>query len=145
MVIIRAVAQVTVWQQFDDHRESEQVTDPKRLLYFRGLEYRDEAFSDCLADGDDTARLAELGVSGGYIRLDFSTELNDLIGITEYTAPAALSDADLALLADYTAGQWTDGVGSNFSQSMGVATRVAIDLAPPDGAFISQAGGYARP
>ena len=141
MITIRAVAQVTVWQQFDDDRESVQVTDANRLLYFTGLEYRDEAFSDYLADGDDTSRLAELGVRGGYIRLEFSTELNDLIGITEYTAPEPLSDADLAQLADYTAGQWTDGVGSNFSQSMGVATRTAIDLWPPDGNFISQTGG----
>lgn len=140
MITIRALAQVTVWQQFDDDRESEQVTDTNRLLYFTGLEYRDEAFSDYLADGDETSGLAELGVRGGYIRLEFSTEINDLIAITEYTAPAPLSDADLALLANYTAGQWTDGVGSNFSQSMGVATRTAVDLWPPDGIFISQTG-----
>lgn len=138
MTIIRAQANVAVWQEFDDGRKPVQVTDSNRLLYFKGLEYRDEAFSDYLVDGDETSHLVELGVSGGYIRLEFSTELNDLIAVTEYNAPAPLSSDDLEILANYTSGQWTDGIGSNFSQSMAVATRVGIDLWPMEGTFISQ-------
>jgi hypothetical protein len=138
MVTIRAFAQVSVWQNFDDKRKPEPVTDTNRLMYFNGLEYRDEAFSDYFADGEDTSQLVELGVTGGYIRLEFSTDLNDLIAVTEYTAPAPLSTADLESLANYTAGQWTDGIGSNFSQCMSVATRTGIDLWPRDGNFMSQ-------
>lgn len=138
MITIRAFAQVSVWQDFDDGRKPEPITDPDRLLYFTGLEFRDDAFSDYFSDGEETSHFIELGVSGGYIRLEFSVELNDLIAITEYTAPVLLSDDDLEVLAQYTAGQWTDGIGSNFSQSMTVATRTGVDLWPREGTFITQ-------
>lgn len=138
MITIQAIAQVSVWQDFDDGRKPEPITDPNRLLYFTGLEYRDEQFSDYLADGEETLRLVELGVRGGYIRLQFSTELNELIAITEYTSPVLLSPSELEMLAAFTSGQWTDGVGSNFSQSMAVATRTGVDLWPRDDPFIFQ-------
>lgn len=138
MAIIRAVAEAQVWQQFDDGRESEQVVDPHRLAYFSGFEYRRESFSEYFADGPSSIRLQDLGVEGGYIRLEFSPDTNGLIAVTEYRSPALLGDEDLALLAQYTAGQWTDGIGSNFSQSMAVAIGSAIDLWPSNESFIQQ-------
>lgn len=140
MITIRAIAEAQAWQQFGDGRESEQITDIGRLAYFSGLEYRRESFSDYFADGPESARLAQLEIKGGYIRLEFSPETNGLIAVTEYTAPQHLAEPDLALLADYTAGQWTDGIGSNFSQSMAVATGIAVDLWPANGSFITQTG-----
>jgi len=139
MVKIRAIAEAQVWQQFSDGRESEQVAAADRLACFAGLEYRRESFSEYFADGPGSVRLADLGVKDGYIRLEFSPEINGLIAVTEYTAPQRLAEADLALLAQYTVGQWADGVGSNFSQSMAVATGIAVDLWPPRGNFITQA------
>ncbi len=137
MVTVRAFADAQVWQQFSDGRESEQVTD-ERLLYLSGLEYRRESFSEYLSDSPSEQPLKELGLQGGYIRLEFSSERKGLIAITEYTAQRRLTDSELELLAEYTSGQWTDGVGSNFSQSMAVATKLAIDIWPPDGDFIVQ-------
>lgn len=55
MIKIRAVAQVSVWQHFDDDREPQLISDPNGLMYFNGLEYRDEAFSDYFSDSEDTA------------------------------------------------------------------------------------------
>jgi hypothetical protein len=141
MIRIRAIAEAQVWQRYSGDRESEQVTDPQRLAYFSGLEYRRESFAEYFTDGPDSTRLAELEITGGYIRLEFSPETNGLIGVTEYTSPSRLDDTDLALLARYTAGQWSDGVGSNFSQSMAVAARISVDLWPVSESFISQSEG----
>lgn len=125
-IIVSGIA--SAWQRFDDERESEQITSAERLPYFAGLEYRRESLCDYIADGDDSRALAALNLSGGYIALGYSAAQNELIASTEYIAPRELSAAELEALVAYTLGQWSDGVGSNFSQSFAVAARVSIDI-----------------
>ena len=125
-IIIRGPA--TAWQTFGDERESEQITDAGRLPYFDGLEYRRESLCAYMGDGEASAPLAALGLGGGFIALGYAAAQNELIAKTEYTAPRALTAQEIEALVEYTLGQWSDGVGSNFSQSMAAAVRVSIDI-----------------
>ncbi len=125
-IIISGIA--TAWQRFSDDREAEQITSAERLPHFAGLEYRRESLCDYMRDGANSRALAELGLRGGYITLGYSAQQNELIAITEYAAPRALTAQELDALVAYTVGQWSDGVGSNFSQSLAVAARVSIDI-----------------
>ncbi len=126
-IIISGIA--SAWQRFDDDREPEQITSAERLPYFAGLEYRRESLCDYLADADDAGALSALGLGGGYIALGYSAAQNELIASTEYVASRAMNASELEALVAYTLGQWSDGVGSNFSQSFAVAARVSIDIA----------------
>lgn len=99
------------------------VEDPAVLETLHGLEH-DEIFSDYLSDGGDKT-LANAGVSGGILRFEFDRQLGVLFGVTEYSAPRLLNTQELALLKDYTVGQWSDGIGENFTQA-----RMDFGLAP---------------
>ena len=54
---------------------------------------------------------------GGKLRFSYKPEINELWCITEYRSTRRLNDEELALLAGYTEGQWSDGIGENFSSS----------------------------
>ena len=79
-----------------------------------GISYTGELFSDYLADGDETRFLAEIGVKGGQLSFVYSPRTRQLQAYTEYTIPQTLSDKEVQLLTEYTVGQWSDGIGSNF-------------------------------
>ena len=125
---IRISGPATAWQHFPNDREAEEITDRERLPYFAGIAYRRESMCDYLRDGPDTLALADIGLTGGYIALDYDRASNALIAVTEYAAPRALNAQELDALTDCTRGQWSDGTGSNFGQSFAVATRVSIDI-----------------
>jgi hypothetical protein len=53
-------------------------------------------------------------VTGGY--MSFKYELDKLWTITEYLSTRDLNTRELKELADYTQGQWSDGIGEGFEQ-----------------------------
>ena len=125
-IIFSGVA--SAWQQFGADREAEEITHSERLPYFAGIAYRRESMCDYLTDGEDSAPLAGIGLIGGYIELGYDRAANALIALTEYASPRALTPAEMTTLTAYTCGQWSDGTGSNFGQSLAVAANVAIDI-----------------
>ena len=126
MTKIRFTAPAVV---FDFH--SEEATDDETpvveeaeiLKSLHGLESK-ELFSDYMSDGGDQT-LPKAGVSGGQLRFEYDEKSKQLYGVTEYSAPRGLSESELATLKDYTVGQWSDGIGSNFFQE-----RMDKGLAP---------------
>lgn len=128
MARIRISGIATAWRP-EDEADGAQITEADRLAYFAGLEYRRESLCDYLLDSAEAGVLAELDLTGGYLALGYDGAQNELLAITEYRAPRRLAADEIAALAAYTIGQWSDGVGSNFSQSFAVATRVSISIA----------------
>lgn len=127
MVRIVFSGAVTAWR-FENGREGDQITDAQHLSKFDGVAYRRESMCDYLADGDDTIALANIGLAGGHIALHFDRASDALIAITEYTAPRRLNAEEMASLKAYTLGQWSDGMGSNFSQDLTEAKHIFIDM-----------------
>ena len=56
----------------------------------------------------------EIPIKGGY--MDFRFEGGKLWTYTEYTSPRLLTSEELNEIADYTQGQWSDGIGEGFEQ-----------------------------
>lgn len=101
------------------------VEDAAVLKTLDGLSYDEEAFSDYLLDGENAGELEDAGISGGSLAFNFDSASGRLIGRTEYQLERALNPDQIALLKDYTIGQWSDGIGSNFFQE-----RMRHGLAP---------------
>ena len=111
-----------------DFRESDngELVDNREVLKtLDGLAYLDESFSDYLFNGTGRKALEEAGISGGTLRFEFHSASDCLIAVTEYVTSRILSEQEAAMLGDYTVGQWSDGIGSNFFQE-----RMAVGLAP---------------
>jgi hypothetical protein len=100
------------------------VTDSAVLRTLDGLKYTDETFSDYLSDDADKT-LSKMGISGGHLAYSFDSKTNLLYVVTEYQLDHNLFLSEIELLKDYTAGQWSDGVGENFHQ-----IRMNCGLAP---------------
>jgi ankyrin repeat protein len=79
-----------------------------------GTFYGDEAFTDFLGGPSDETDLALLLEHGGYLSFQFNESRNQLDAVTEFRAARRLDDSELELLTNYTAGQWSDGIGENF-------------------------------
>lgn len=88
--------------------KGEAKTDCKNLSLLDGVSCQ-ERFSDYFDDDDFYEE-----ISGGYMR--FSYEDGKLWTITEYDSNRLLSEEELQILADYTQGQWSDGIGEGFEQ-----------------------------
>jgi hypothetical protein len=123
MVSIRVSGPAEVFDFQVDGDDPPVVEDPAILATLDGLEH-DEVFSDYIADSGDPS-LVDAGISGGRLYFVFDPKRGVLFGVTEYTAPRLLSAAELAALKEYTLGQWSDGIGSNFLQE-----RMREGLAP---------------
>ncbi len=115
-----------------------EVTDAAILRRFDGVVYDREAFTDYFGNislavieqsrrpGNEERvqqRLREAELenatrnavqAGGHLRFVYKPEANELWVVTEYEANRPLSSEELAFLARYTNGQWSDGVGANF-------------------------------
>jgi len=63
---------------------------------------------------EEEQALIDKNVNNGYMR--FSHENGELYTITEYECEEKLTDDELQILADYTQGQWSDGIGEGFEQ-----------------------------
>jgi hypothetical protein len=95
-------------------RDDEQVTDPGVLRSLDGLAYDEERFTDYLGGPPEEDELAAVLEPGGVIR--FGYRGGDLLtATTEYRTRRPLTDAELRLLVDYTMGQWSDGIGENWT------------------------------
>ena len=125
MATIRFSAPAVVFdfKHKDSSGEPTVVENVDVLRTLDGLEH-DEVFSDYISDGGDHT-LASAGVTGGRLIFRFDVKAKVLFGITEYQAPRTLNNSELAMLKEYTIGQWSDGIGSNFLQN-----RMDDGLAP---------------
>lgn len=94
------------------------------LASLHGLAH-DEVFSDHLYGQAGANDIANAGISGGLLQFFFSQETGQLRGTTEYSLQRMLNASEIELLLDYTLGQWSDGIGSNFFQM-----RMDCGLAP---------------
>ena len=99
------------------------VEDPETLRSLDGLQH-DEVFSDYM-HGREVAALAGVGITGGILRCSYDPEEEKLYYVTEYSVPRLLTADEIAVLMEYTIGQWSDGIGSNFFQS-----RLLVGPAP---------------
>ncbi len=48
--------------------------------------------------------------------MEFRVQDGKLMTVTIYTSTRKLTDEELAVLVDYTQGQWSDGIGEGFEQ-----------------------------
>jgi hypothetical protein len=97
--------------------DDEQITDAETLRRLDGLTYDDEVFTDYLGGPPEEDVLAAALHKGGMLRFSY-TEGHDLLAVvTEYDAKRRLTESELRLLIDYTVGQWSDGIGENFTCS----------------------------
>lgn len=88
--------------------KGEAKTDYPILEDLHGINCQDN-FSDYFDDDDFYKEL-----SSGY--MTFSYENGKLWTITEYDSNRLLTEEELQTLADYTQGQWSDGIGEGFEQ-----------------------------
>jgi hypothetical protein len=75
-------------------------------------------------------KLADLGVTGGPVKLAYNPATGQLRVVTEYEAPDRLDDRHLALLVKNTRGQWSDGIGEGCFDRLGDRLGVRIDVSP---------------
>lgn len=88
----------------------------------------DECFSDYLVDGSSTKVLPSKGVTGGYLRFRFRSEIGELWAETEYDLRERLGDEEFEALVDYTLGQWSDGIGENFCPAYAEQTGLSLAI-----------------
>jgi hypothetical protein len=74
--------------------------------------------------------LADLGITGGTVKLSHEAGEGWFRVSTEYTAPVKLEPAQLSRLACDTAGQWSDGIGEACFDELAERLGVVIDLSP---------------
>ena len=86
-------------------------TEYPNLERLHGIGCEDE-FSEYF--GTREKSLTDKGVCEGY--MSFIYENKELWTITTYESPVELSPEELDILAKYTQGQWSDGIGEGFEQ-----------------------------
>jgi hypothetical protein len=108
---IKIFARATVLDDADNP-----ISDEAHLAALDGVTH-DECFSDYLLDDPHTKELPARGVSGGYLRFRFYNNTKGMRAETEYDLREPLTRAEIDALVTYTRGQWSDGIGENFSQT----------------------------
>lgn len=106
-IVIRGAAAV--------FRGDEQVTDPAVLRSLDGLAYDDERFTDYIGGPAEEDQLAAALEPGGIIRFAYRDSADVLEAVTEYQSRRQLTAQELHLLVEYTMGQWSDGIGENWT------------------------------
>jgi hypothetical protein len=96
-------------------RDDVQVAYPSVLRSLDGLVYDEERFTDYLGGPPEEDELAAALEPGGVIRFAYRDDGDVLTATTEYRTRRPLNDAELRLLVDYTMGQWSDGIGENWT------------------------------
>ncbi|MGL6076001.1 MAG: ankyrin repeat domain-containing protein [Fimbriiglobus sp.] len=86
--------------------------------------------SDDTCDNYLDIDLAELGITGGTVKITYDSTATQFRVTTEYTAPDKLNPTDLERLVDNTVGQWSDGIGEGCFDDLAVRLGVEIDLFP---------------
>ena len=116
--IVRISASASVRSRDGNHR-----VDALRAACEDGIECEGEC-ADYLE-----RELADLGITGGRIRLIFDIASNAFYIATEYQVPRDLKEAHLRRLLDETCGQWTDGIGENGFAALADLHGVSITFA----------------
>jgi hypothetical protein len=106
-IVIRGAAAV--------FREDEQVTDSGVLRSLGGLVYDEERFTDYLGGPPEEEQLAAALEPGGIIKFGYIDGDALLTATTEYQSRRPLTEVELRLLVGYTMGQWSDGIGENWT------------------------------
>ena len=83
--------------------------------------------------------LADIGITGGMVKLTYDSGSGLFRVSSEYTVPAKLKPALLKRLARDTVGQWSDGIGEGCFDSVMEKREVFIDLSPGGKATATQA------
>jgi hypothetical protein len=96
-------------------RDDAQVTNPDVLQSLDGLMYDEERFTDYIGGPSEENELADVLEPGGAIRFSYHDGDDMLTATTEYRSRRLLTDAQLRLLVEYTMGQWSDGIGENWT------------------------------
>lgn len=91
------------------------IIDSEVLPCLNGIVYDAERFTDFLGGPEEETELALLLDEGGFLRLEYRVEKGALYAVTEYRACRFLTPQECELLVDYTLGQWSDGIGENFT------------------------------
>lgn len=113
----------------DETAGNSRVEDPARLATIDGAA-SDECFSEYLTDDLTTKALPSRGVSGGGLRFRYLPDRQEVWAETEYDLREPLTGAEQELLLNYTLGQWSDGIGENFSQEYADETGLFLSLHP---------------
>jgi len=79
------------------------------------LAYEDEQFTDYLGGPSEEDVLAAALEPGGIIRFGYDGKGEALSAVTEYRCRRPLTADELHLLVEYTMGQWSDGIGENWT------------------------------
>jgi hypothetical protein len=91
--------------------KGEAKTDYENLKRLNGVSAHEE-FSDYF--GEDEQSLIDKDVCNGYMHFEFKD--NKLWTVTTYESDVELTQKEIDVLADYTQGQWSDGIGEGFEQ-----------------------------
>jgi hypothetical protein len=102
-----------------------QITDAAELKKLDGLVAGDLVCADFL-DGE----LDDIGLTGGAVKIAYDAAANRLRVVTEYRSPRKLKKSELAALADYTQGQWSDGIGEGGFLDHAEQTGISVDPYP---------------
>lgn len=92
----------------------------------------DGAESDDVCSNYLDSELADLGITGGTVKLNYDAGAGRFRVSSEYTSPVKLKPAQLKHLVSDTAGQWSDGIGEGCFDELAERLGVVIDLAPLD-------------
>lgn len=106
-IVIRGAAAV--------FRGDKQVTDPGVLRSLDGVAYDEERFTDYIGGPPEEDNLAAALEPGGIISFGYCNGDDVLAATTEYQSRRTLTDAEIRLLVAYTMGQWSDGIGENWT------------------------------
>jgi hypothetical protein len=96
-------------------QDDEPVTDPAVLRSLDGVVYDDEWFTDYLGASEVQGDLATALESGGSLRFGYKEGDEWLTATTEYRSKRPLVESELRLLLEYTSGQWSGGIGANWT------------------------------
>ena len=103
-----------------DVETEEQIEDAERIKKLDGYIYSEDEEDDCfgfwLVDENDESIIKSSGISGGFLKFNFDEQNNNLVVAIEYDLEKELSQEQIEALIEYTIGQCTDGIGSNFNQ-----------------------------
>jgi hypothetical protein len=104
--------------------------DDGRPLSAGDLRELDGATSeDTCVDYLDEEPLADLGLTGGAVKLVRGSGEAEFRVVTEYGSATKLKPAVLRQLAEATAGQWSDGIGEGCFDELAERLGVTISLA----------------
>jgi hypothetical protein len=97
------------------YREDEQVIDPAILRSLDGLVCDEERFTDYIGAAPPEDAVAAALEPGGLLQFSYEEGEELLTAITEYRTLRTLTKEEFDLLVDYTMGQWSDGIGENWT------------------------------